>query len=67
MLEIGFVVVVIAGAAVMIGRFRSGAGYDDLLEEDYVDLPCPWCQAPTREDDTTCPSCAHPFGRVTSP
>ncbi len=26
------------------------------------DLPCPWCCAPTREDDRRCPSCHQPFG-----
>lgn len=27
-----------------------------------ADLPCPWCQAATREDDRRCPSCHQPFG-----
>jgi hypothetical protein len=27
-----------------------------------ADLPCPWCCAPTREDDRRCPSCHQPFG-----
>ncbi len=26
------------------------------------DLPCPWCGAHTREDDTACPSCGQAFG-----
>jgi hypothetical protein len=26
------------------------------------DLPCPWCQAATREDDERCPSCRQGFG-----
>lgn len=67
MLEVGFVVAVVAGAALVIGRLRQSP-HDDLLEEDdFVDLPCPWCESPTREDDTACPTCAHPFGTVTRP
>lgn len=27
-----------------------------------VDLPCPWCFAPTSEQDRTCPSCGRRFG-----
>jgi hypothetical protein len=27
------------------------------------DLPCPWCMAPTFEDDRDCPTCGHRFGR----
>ncbi len=26
------------------------------------DLPCPWCLAPTREDDRRCSSCGQRFG-----
>jgi hypothetical protein len=26
------------------------------------DLPCPWCQAPTFEQDSSCPSCGQRFG-----
>ena len=26
------------------------------------DLPCPWCYAPTREEDRACPSCGQRFG-----
>ena len=29
---------------------------------DFPDLPCPWCQSPTREDDRACPSCGQRFG-----
>lgn len=32
------------------------------LEFDYADLPCPWCQAATREDDKSCPTCGQRFG-----
>ncbi|HHC08049.1 MAG TPA: hypothetical protein ENK55_04970 [Actinobacteria bacterium] len=27
-----------------------------------VDLPCPWCLAPTTEADRRCPSCGQRFG-----
>jgi hypothetical protein len=27
-----------------------------------ADLPCPWCQGPTAEDDLSCPSCGKRFG-----
>lgn len=26
------------------------------------DLPCPWCRAPTRENDPRCPTCGRRFG-----
>jgi hypothetical protein len=26
------------------------------------DLPCPWCQSATYEDDHDCPSCGQHFG-----
>ncbi|HEX9855740.1 MAG TPA: hypothetical protein VGC47_10520 [Acidimicrobiia bacterium] len=29
---------------------------------DVIDLPCPWCNAATREDDPRCPSCGQRFG-----
>jgi hypothetical protein len=65
MLEISVLVVVVAGAALVVGRLRHGPDQDLHFIEDPVDLPCPWCRAPTREEDTACPSCAHPFGTVT--
>ena len=61
MLEITFVVAVVAGAALVVGRLRRND--TTLFEEiDVVDLPCPWCKGQTREDDAACPSCDHPFG-----
>jgi predicted amidophosphoribosyltransferase len=29
---------------------------------DQPDLPCPWCRAPTSENDTSCPRCGKRFG-----
>lgn len=34
-----------------------------LLDVDAtLDLPCPWCGAPTAEDDEECPGCRQQFG-----
>jgi hypothetical protein len=32
------------------------------LVGDHPDLPCPWCRAPTVEDDAACPQCGKRFG-----
>jgi hypothetical protein len=40
--------------------FDSSGWSRDYIETG--DLPCPWCQAPTREADQACPSCARVFG-----
>lgn len=40
--------------------FDSSGWQDGYLEAG--DLPCPWCQSPTRETDRACPSCARVFG-----
>ena len=38
-------------------------GVDDTTPGlDFPDLPCPWCQSPTQEDDRACPSCGQRFG-----
>ncbi len=61
MLEIGLIVAVAAGAAFVLGRLRAREGL--AVDDDvFVDLPCPWCLAPTSEDDIACPSCLEPFG-----
>ena len=45
---------------------RPAAALPTLTVEDlhleYADLPCPWCNAATREDDKHCPSCGQRFG-----
>ncbi len=61
MLEIGLVLAIFAGATFVIGRIRHERGIDALLDADLVDLPCPWCRAPTREEDAACPSCHQEF------
>ena len=58
------------GAGVMaISARRQPSTGDALGDEistyrgnDPSDLPCPWCQAATREDDNRCPSCGQRFG-----
>jgi len=63
---------VAAGVTVATGRFSVpgarqlrlaplASSSDRLLAED-TDLPCPWCEAATGEDDRRCPSCHQPFG-----
>ena len=42
------------------GRPRIQDSSTTLGLED--DLPCPWCFAPTSEQDRTCPSCGRQFG-----
>jgi len=73
MLEIAIASVLIAVAFVAVGttsrpmlssnvtELVPATGMDGL-EEQVVDLPCPWCHAQTREDDSSCPSCGQPFG-----
>lgn len=54
------------GAAVAALSRRSApalpATADDIVHSDVPDLPCPWCEAPTREEDSRCPSCGQRFG-----
>ena len=53
----------------MLGIFKNQAQVRlddwqviDIRDERSTDLPCPWCFAPTRENDATCPSCSRRFG-----
>jgi len=70
MLEIAIATVFIAVAFVAVGTssrpVMSSSATEVLprsgFEEPVADLPCPWCQAPTRENDSSCPSCGQPFG-----
>lgn len=64
MLEIALILVV-AGAAVALTQVRRRPA-DTAAEDDFIDLPCPWCKAQTSEDDVVCPGCQQPFG-VLSP
>jgi hypothetical protein len=34
----------------------------DLRDDRGDDLPCPWCYAPTQEDDKRCSGCGRNFG-----
>ena len=42
--------------AAVAGSDESNPGHD------FPDLPCPWCNSPTREEDRACPSCGQRFG-----
>ena len=48
------------------GSFASGSHSHSrhvFADTDYqTDLPCPWCNAQTNEDDPRCPSCGQRFG-----
>lgn len=33
-----------------------------VMSDSENDLPCPWCLAPTDENDRRCPSCEQRFG-----
>jgi hypothetical protein len=66
MFEVGVILAIAAGAAVLAG-WRRRPSVDATEDEDhFVDLPCPWCNAQTREEDLVCPGCQQPFG-VLSP
>ena len=66
MLEIGLLVALFVGVTLVVGTLRSRGIDDTDFGEDLVDLPCPWCEAQTKETDTACPSCRQAFGvRIT--
>ncbi len=58
----------LAGGMMALARFGNppiptrlqplAEGHDGLFE----DLPCPWCQAATSENDVRCPNCHQKFG-----
>ena len=62
MLEIGLLVALFVGVTLVVGRLRSRGIDDTDFGEDLVDLPCPWCEAQTKETDSACPSCHQAFG-----
>ena len=62
MLEIGLLVALFVGATLVVGTLRARANDGAYSDEELVDLPCPWCEAQTRETDRACPSCHQAFG-----
>jgi hypothetical protein len=60
--EVGVILAIAAGAAVLAGWRRNHAGAESAEEDQLVDLPCPWCNAQTNEDDLVCPGCHQAFG-----
>ncbi len=66
MLEIGLLVALFVGVTLVVGTLRSRGIEDADFDEELVDLPCPWCEAQTKETDSACPSCHRAFGvRIT--
>ncbi len=51
-----------ARATALIDLTRPENPYNVAELRDVPDLPCPWCEAPTREEDFACPSCGQRFG-----
>ena len=54
-----------AMAAARLGQPTRASGLDRAGRQGgfmMEDLPCPWCQAATNENDTRCPSCHQRFG-----
>ncbi len=70
MFEIAIASVFIAVAFVAIGTSSRTSTATPVMEvqpffsreEAVADLPCPWCLAQTREDDSGCSACGQPFG-----
>ena len=67
-METVVVAMVAAGAVMLAVRMRRSPEPEFQLEpamigpEEVPDLPCPWCEAPTTEEDPLCPSCGRRFG-----
>lgn len=66
MFEVGVILAIAAGAAVLAGWRRNQLIAASGEDDQFVDLPCPWCNAHTNEDDLVCPGCEQPFGVLRS-
>jgi len=66
MLEMALVALFVTVALLALGGRRTiaenRAGFQFAALEESSDLPCPWCQAATREADRNCPTCGQRFG-----
>ena len=69
MLEIVTATLFLTVAVVAIGKknhqiaWSSSDVLNPAIEEELLaDLPCPWCNAQTAEQDRSCPSCGQRFG-----
>jgi rubrerythrin len=67
MLEMALAALLVTVAIFAIGGRANSASQSAgpliLREKDEgIDLPCPWCNAQTREADDHCPSCGQRFG-----
>ena len=69
MLETLLVAMAVMGLAVLAQGLRNNKGFKidprlviSFRDERGDDLPCPWCHAPTKEDDSRCRGCGGTFG-----
>lgn len=53
---------IITTAAVVMSRRPLTTAPAAGAMPDGGDLPCPWCQAATAENDDKCPGCGQAFG-----
>jgi hypothetical protein len=66
--ETAMVAMAAAGAVMLAIRMRRSPDPELHLDtsatvsDEVPDLPCPWCEAPTSEEDPLCPSCGRHFG-----
>lgn len=56
------IVVSLFAALLLAGSANSEPALDLRVADTTTDLPCPWCLAPTREDDSECSACGQEFG-----
>jgi hypothetical protein len=69
-MEVAFGAVLVAAALVTAAlrpRWHLSTTSPDrpverVMPDGGPDLPCPWCAAPTTEDDRSCPACRQRFG-----
>jgi hypothetical protein len=62
MVEVLVASALVAGGVIAATRL-GGTGQLPVTAEGFADdLPCPWCQAATSENDMRCPTCYQPFG-----
>ncbi len=67
-METVMVAMAAAGAVMLAVRMRRSPEPEFHVDvsttppDEVPDLPCPWCEAPTIEEDPVCPSCGRRFG-----
>ncbi|NNC44042.1 MAG: hypothetical protein HKO03_12480 [Acidimicrobiia bacterium] len=56
------IVVSLFAALLFAGSTSSEPAYDVRISDSPTHLPCPWCLAPTQEQDAHCAACGQDFG-----